>query len=100
MSSANFEMSANARKESESQKEALVRNEFLSNELLTAKSRFHQQENELSLMKNSLNERSAIYHSEIFNLQAMVKSQNELQLQRTGFTEDNQGLYHEEDHPS
>ena len=88
LSSANFEMSANARKESELQREALVRNEFLSNELLTAKSRFHQQENELSLMKNSLNERSAIYHSEISNLQAPVKSQNELQLQRTGFTED------------
>ena len=87
LSSANFEMNTNARKESELQTEALVRNEFLSSELLGAKSRFHQQENELSLMKNSLNERSAIYHSEISNLRAMVQSQNELQLQRTGFTE-------------
>ena len=67
---------------------ALVRNEFLSNELLNAKSSFHHQENEISLMKNSMNERSAVYHSEISNLQAMVKSQNELQLQHTGFTED------------
>ena len=88
LSTANFEMSTNARKESELQKEALVRNELLSNELLNAKSRFHQQESELSRMKNSLNERSAIYQSEISNVQAMVKSQNELQLQRTGFTED------------
>ena len=88
LSSANFEMSTTARKESELQKEALVRNELLSNELLNAKSRFHQQESELSRMKNSLNERSAIYQSEISNVQAMVKSQNELQLRRTGFTED------------
>ena len=88
LSTANFEMSTNARKESELQKEALVRVELLSNELLNAKSRFHQQESELSRMKNSLNERSAIYQSEISNVQAMVKSQNELQLQRTGFTED------------
>ena len=85
LNSAHLEMSASAR---EIHREALVRNEFLSNELLNAKSSFHRQENELSLMKNSMNERSAIYHSEISNLQAMVKSQNELQLQHTGFTED------------
>ena len=88
LSSVNFEMSTNVQRELELQREALVRNEFLSNELLNAKSKFHQQENELSLMKNSMNERSAIYHSEISNLQAMVKSQNDLQLQHTGFTED------------
>ena len=88
LNSAHLEMSASARKETEIHREALVRNEFLSNELLNAKSSFHRQENELSLMKNSMNERSAIYHSEISNLQAMVKSQNELQLQHTGFTED------------
>ena len=88
LSNATLEMSISARKESESQKEALIRNEQLSSELLTAKSRFLQQEAEISLMQNSLNDRSAIYHSEISNLQAMVQSQNELQLQRTGFTED------------
>ena len=86
--SAHHEISASARKETETQREALVRNEFLRNELLNAKSSYHHQENEISLMKNSMNERTAIYHSEMSNLQAIVKSQNELQLQHTGFTED------------
>ena len=88
LNSAHHEISASARKETETQREALVRNEFLSNELLNAKSSYHYQENEISLMKNSMNERTAVYHSEMSNLQAIVKSQNELQLQHTGFSED------------
>ena len=39
-------------------------------------------------MKNSMHDRMTIYNSEISNLQATIQNQSKLQLQHSGFTED------------
>ena len=55
--------------------------------MLTAKAKSQHHESEIFLMQNSVQDRIAIYNSEISNLQAMIQSQNQLQLQRSGLTE-------------
>ena len=66
----------------------LYKNEHLNSELLTAVARNQHQESEISLMKNSMHDRMTIYNSEISNLQATIQNQSKLQLQHSGFTED------------
>ncbi len=90
---ANMESNRNSRMESEFQRESLSRNEHLSSELLTAKSQSLHQENELSSMRQLMNDRSAILLSEISNMKSTIQQQSELQLQKTGFTEEEIKMY-------
>lgn len=63
-------------------------NEVLSNELLMSKANPQHHEAEVSLMQNALRDRSAIFNSEVANLQSAIQNQRELQVQKSGFTEE------------
>lgn len=63
-------------------------NEVLSNELLMSKANSQHHEAEVSLMQNALRDRSAIFNSEVANLQSAIQNQRELQVQKSGFTEE------------
>lgn len=91
--SANIEISRCSRMETEFQREALSMNEYLSNELLTAKSKSLSQENEVSSLQRMMNDRNAVFLSEISNMQSTIHQQSELQVQQSGFTEDEIRMY-------
>lgn len=91
--SAKKEISKCSRMETEFQREALSMNEYLSNELLTAKSKSLSQENEVSSLQRMMNDRNAVFLSEISNMQSTIHQQSELQVQQSGFTEDEIRMY-------
>ena len=93
LSNANHEASTRNRQQLEYEREALRRNEHLSSDLLNYKSRIQHHESEATLLKNSMQDRVAIYHSEISNLQSTIANQNRLQLQRSRFTEEETRAY-------
>lgn len=63
-------------------------NEVHSNELLMQKANSQHHESEVSLLQSTLRDRSAIFNSEVANLQSVIQNQRDLQVQRSGFTEE------------
>ena len=72
----------------QSEREMAHMNELINNELVVQRSNVKHHEAEISLMQNSMRDRHAIFNSELANLQSTIQSQRELQIQRSGFTED------------
>ena len=68
-------------------KEASYRISVLSSEVSAQKANTHHLEIEVSQMQDSMRDRNAIFNSEIANLQSSIRSERELQLQKSGFTE-------------
>ena len=60
---------------------------MLSSEVSGQKANTHHLEIEVSQMQDSMRDRNAIFNSEIANLQSSIRSERELQLQKSGFTE-------------
>lgn len=56
--------------------------------MLQRKARSQHYEAEVSLMQNSLKDRTAIFNSQFANLQATVQNQKDLQVQRSWFTKE------------
>ena len=72
----------------QSEREVAHMNEMMKNEISTQRSNIKNQESEISLMQSSMRDRLSIFNSEISNLQSTIQSQRELQVQRSGFTEE------------
>ena len=72
----------------QSEREVAHMNEMMKNEISTQRSNIKNQESEISLMQGSMRDRLSIFNSEISNLQSTIQSQRELQVQRSGFTEE------------
>ena len=72
----------------QSEREVAHMNEIMKNEISTQRSNIKNQESEISLMQGSMRDRLSIFNSEISNLQSTIQSQRELQVQRSGFTEE------------
>ena len=79
---------AEAQRSNQNDNELMIRNELISNELMMSKMNLQHYEPEISLMNNSMKDRNAIFNSELSNLQNIVREQKELQIQKSGFTED------------
>jgi len=61
-------------------------NGVLSNELLMAKANSQHHEAELSPMRSTLNDRTAIFNSELGNLRSTLQNQNAQNANRSGYT--------------
>ena len=72
----------------QSEREVAHMNEMMKNEISTQRTNIKNQESEMSLMQNSMRDRLSIFNSEISNLQSTIQNQRELQIQRSGFTEE------------
>ena len=72
----------------EHEKEAARKNQVLRSELVMSKANSQHPEAEISLMQNTLKDRLAIFNSEIASLQSTIQNQKDLQVQRSGFTEE------------
>ena len=81
------------RRQIEAERETMLRNELLSNDLLMATSRSMRQESELTTLQRTHQDRSNMFHSEIATLQSVIQNQNQLHLHQTGFRGGNQTIY-------
>ena len=63
-------------------------NGVLSNELLMAKANSQHHEAELSLMKSTLNDRTAVFNSELMNLLSTIHDQNAQNANRSNYTDE------------
>ena len=72
----------------QTEREMAHMNEMMNNEISIQRANIKHHESEVSLMRNSMRDRLAIFNSELSNLQSTIQNQRELQIQRSGFTED------------
>ena len=72
----------------QSEREVAHMNEMMKNEISIQRTNIKNQESEMSLMQSSMRDRLSIFNSEISNLQSTIQNQRELQIQRSGFTEE------------
>ena len=72
----------------QTEREMAHMNEMMKNETSIQRANIKNQESEISLMQSSMRDRLAIFNSEISNLQSTIQNQRELQIQRSGFTEE------------
>ena len=72
----------------QSEREIARMNEMMQNEISVQRTSIKNQESEMSLMQNSMRDRLSIFNSEVSNLQSTIQNQRELQIQRSGFTEE------------
>ena len=72
----------------QTEREMAHMNEMMKNEISIQRANIKNQESEISLMQSSMRDRLTIFNSEISNLQSTIQSQRELQVQRSGFTEE------------
>ena len=61
---------------------------ILSSELLMAKANPQHHEAEVSLMQNAMNDRSAVFNSELVNLRSTIQNQKDQIANRSGFTDE------------
>ena len=72
----------------QSEREVAHMNEMMKNEISIQRTNIKNQESEMSLMQSSMRDRLSIFNSEVSNLQSTIQNQRELQIQRSGFTEE------------
>ena len=72
----------------QSEREVSHMNEMMKNEISIQRANIKNQESEISLMQSSMRDRLTIFNSELSNLQSTIQNQRELQVQRSGFTEE------------